>query len=42
MVLSKSRDFWFTVIPVVRPDAVEFFFVNGAVFRRLQFAFNLF
>ncbi|MFL6598206.1 MAG: hypothetical protein ACJ8KF_09635 [Chthoniobacterales bacterium] len=41
MLLSKPRDFWFTVIPVVGPDAAEFFLVNGAVFCRLQLALNL-
>ena len=41
MILSKSRDFWFTLIAVVGPDAAEFFLVNGAVFCRLQLALNL-
>jgi hypothetical protein len=41
MILSKSRDFWFALLPVVGPDAAEFFHVNSAVFCRLQLAFNL-
>jgi hypothetical protein len=39
--LSKSRDFWFTLIAVVGPDAAEFFFVDSAVFCGLQLALNL-
>src|SRR5262245_3685827 len=41
VVLSKLRDLWLARIPVVRPDATEFFLVNGAVFCRLQLALNL-
>ena len=41
MILSKSRDLWFALLPVVGPDAAEFFHVNSAVFCRLQLAFNL-
>ena len=41
MLLSKPRDFWFTVIPVVVPDAAEFFLVNGEVFCRLQLLLDL-
>ena len=41
MILSKSRDFWFALIPVVGPDAAEFFHINGAVFCRLQLPLNL-
>jgi hypothetical protein len=41
MILTKSRDFWFALLPVVGPDAAEFFHVNSAVFCRLQLAFNL-
>jgi hypothetical protein len=41
MILSKSRDFWFALLPVVGPDAAEFYHVNSAVFCRLQLAFNL-
>src|SRR5262249_59696402 len=39
--LSKSRDFWFALISVVRPDAIEFLFLNSAVLCGLQFAVNL-
>ena len=38
MILTKSRDFWFALLPVVGPDAAEFFHVNSAVFCRLQLA----
>src|SRR5262245_65845972 len=41
MLLGKSRDFWFALIPVVGPDAAEVFLVNCAVFCRLQLSFNL-
>ncbi len=41
MLLSKLRDLYFALIPAVRPDATEFFLVNGAVFCRLQLALNL-
>jgi hypothetical protein len=41
MVLSKSRDFGFAQIPVIRLHANEFFLVNGAVFCRLQLALDL-
>src|SRR5262249_60931211 len=41
MLLSKSRKFLFSPIPVVWPDAAEFFLVNSAVFCCLQLAFNL-
>jgi hypothetical protein len=38
---QKSRDFWFALIPVVRPHTNEFFLVNSAVFCRLGLALNL-
>jgi hypothetical protein len=41
MILSKSRDFWFTLIPVVGPNAAECFHVNSAVLCRFQLALNL-
>ena len=41
MILSKSCDFWFALIPVGGPNAAEFFLVNSAVFCRLQLALNL-
>jgi hypothetical protein len=41
MLHSKSCDFWFALIPVVGPNPAEFFFVNSAVFRRLELALDL-
>src|SRR5215471_15545851 len=41
MLLSKSREFRFSPIPVVWPDAAEFFLINSAVFCCLQLALNL-
>ena len=41
MLLSKTREFWFALIPVVGPDAIEFLFVNSAVLCCLQFASDL-
>jgi carbonic anhydrase len=41
IVLSKSCNFWFAPISVLRPDATEFFVVNGAVFCLLQLSRNL-
>ena len=37
----KLRELCFALIPAVRPDATEFFLVNGAVFCCLQLALNL-
>ena len=33
--LSKSRDLRFAPLAVLWPDAAQFFFIDGAVFRRL-------
>src|ERR1051326_5533877 len=41
MVFSESRDFWFALTPVVRPNASELLLVNSAGLCRLQLTPNL-